>query len=190
MSNLYKLYITELKEKIAKDLNIKNTMAVPKLLKIVMNCGLGEALENKKVIEEMVKEFNQISGQKPVVTHAKHDISAFKVRRGDAIGIKVTLRGRRMYDFFEKLVKIVLPRIRDFRGVPITGFDGRGNYTLGLSEQIDFAEIDYSQVDKVRGLEVTLVTSGQDKIQTSKLLEELGVPFVKVQGASRVHHEA
>lgn len=177
MSKLYKLYQSEIKEKIAKELNIKNTMAVPKLLKIVMNCGLGEALEKRGVIEEMVKEFNQISGQKPVVTHAKHDISTFKLRRGDAIGIKVTLRGQRMYDFFEKLVKIVLPRIRDFRGVSINGFDGHGSYTLGLSEQIDFPEIDYSKVDKVRGLEVTLVTSGQDKIQTMKLLEGLGVPF-------------
>ena len=190
MSKLYKLYLSEKKEKIAKELNIKNTMAIPKLLKIVLNCGLGEALENKKVIEEMIKEFTQISGQKPVVTYAKHDISTFKLRRGDAIGIKVTLRGQRMYDFFEKLVKIVLPRIRDFRGVPVNGFDGRGNYSLGLSEQIDFAEIDYSQVDKVRGMEVTFVTSGQNKIQTSKLLEELGVPFAKAQGSPRSHHAA
>lgn len=179
MSQLYKQYISEIKGKISKELNIKNTMAVPKLTKIVMNCGLGEALENKKVIEEMVKEFNQITGQKPVVTHARHDISAFKVRRGDAIGVKVTLRGRRMYDFFEKLVKIVLPRIRDFRGVPVNGFDGKGGYTLGLSEQTDFPEIDYSKVDKVRGLEITFVTTGSNKIQTSKLLEEMGMPFTK-----------
>lgn len=152
-------------------------MATPKLSKIILNCGLGESLVNKKVIDEMVHEFTQISGQKPQVTYAKHDISTFKLRRGDAIGVKVTLRGGRMYDFFEKLVKIVLPRIRDFRGVSNDGFDGDGGYTLGFSEQIVFPEIDYSKIDKVRGLEITFVTSAKDRQQTKKLLEVLGMPF-------------
>lgn len=179
MTRLSKLYQDELKAKIAKDLEIKNVMAIPKLLKIVLNCGLGEALENKKVIEEMTREFQLISGQKPVVTHARHDISTFKLRRGDSIGIKVTLRGSRMYTFFEKLVKIVLPRIRDFRGVPVTGFDGLGNYSLGMSELIVFPEIDYSKIDKVRGMQITFVTTGKNTMQTRKLLDALGMPFSK-----------
>lgn len=179
MSTLFKHYQEELKEKLAQELKIKNVMAIPKLTKIVLNCGLGEALVNKKVIEEMASEFNAISGQKPVITHAKHDISAFKLRRGEAIGVKVTMRGQRMYDFFERLIKISLPRIRDFRGVPDSGFDARGNYSLGLKEQIVFPEIEYSKIDKVRGLEITFVTTGKDREQTKKLLEILGMPFVK-----------
>lgn len=182
MSTLFKLYQAELKEKVAKELNIKNVWAIPKLTKIVINCGLGEALTNKKAIEEMVKELTQISGQKPVVTHARHDISTFKLRRGDAIGVMVTLRGEKMYDFFEKLVKIVLPRIRDFRGVKNTSFDGWGNYSLGLAEQIVFPEIDYSKIDKVRGIEITIVTTAKDKEHAKKLLEILGIPFVKAKG--------
>lgn len=179
MTQLQKQYQSEFKTKIAKDLDIKNVMAIPKLLKITINCGLGEALENKKVIEEMTKQFQIISGQKPVVTHARHDISTFKLRRGDAIGLKVTLRGPRMYIFFEKLVKIVLPRIRDFRGVPNSGFDGLGNYSLGIKEIIVFPEIDYNSIDKVRGLQITFVTTGKNKVQTRKLLEVLGMPFSK-----------
>lgn len=179
MTALYKLYQSQIKKKLAQELGIKNVMAIPKLTKIVLNCGLGEALANKKVMEEVVSEFTKISGQKPVVTHARHDISTFKLRRGDAIGVKVTLRGQRMYDFLEKFAKIVLPRIRDFRGIPLTGFDGRGSYSLGLSEQIVFPEIEYSQVSKVRGLEITFVTTGKDTEQTKKLLVELGLPFTK-----------
>lgn len=179
MSTLSKLFKEEIKKKLAQDLSIKNVMAIPRLTKIVLNCSLGEALVNKKAIEEMTKEFTQISGQKPVVTRARHDISTFKLRRGDAIGIKVTLRGERMYDFYEKLVKIVLPRIRDFRGVLTSGFDGLGNYSLGIAEQIVFPEIEYSQIDKVRGLEITFVTTGKDAKQTRALLESLGMPFSK-----------
>lgn len=177
MSKLLKLYQKELRKKLRDELNVRNIMATPKLSKIILNCGLGESLANKKVIDEMVREFAQISGQRPQVTYAKHDISTFKLRRGEAIGVKVTLRGGRMYDFFEKLVKIVLPRIRDFRGVSNDGFDGDGGYTLGFSEQIVFPEIDYSQIDKVRGLEITFVTTGKDKEQARKLLEALGMPF-------------
>lgn len=185
MSTLFKLYQTQIKKKLAQDLNIKNVMAIPRLTKVVLNCGVGEAVVNKKVIEEVVTQFAQISAQKPVVTHAKHDISTFKLRRGEAIGVMVTLRGARMYEFFEKLVKIVLPRIRDFRGVSVSGFDGCGNYSLGLREQIVFPEIEYSQIDKIRGLEITFVTSGKDKEQTRKLLEALGMPFTKAQGSPR-----
>lgn len=177
MSNLYSQYQKDLKPKLAKELGISNIMAVPRLVKVVINIGLGEALVNKKVIETMTAQLATITGQRPVTTYAKRDISSFKLRRGDPIGVKVTLRAAKMYDFVEKLVKIVLPRIRDFRGVPLLSFDGRGSYTLGLKEQIVFPEIEYNQIDKIRGLEITFVTSGRDKIQTQKLLETIGMPF-------------
>lgn len=179
MPELFAKYQNEIKKILQKELNIQNLMAVPKLVKIVINIGLGEALANKKVIETMNQQLAIIAGQKPVVTHAKHDISAFKLRKGDAIGLKITLRGERMYNFFEKLVKIVLPRIRDFRGITNRGFDGNGNFTLGISEQIVFPEIEYSQVDKIRGLEITFVTTAKDNKETKKLLTALGMPFMK-----------
>lgn len=179
MTKLEDLYKTEIKTQLMKDLRLKNIMAVPRLLKIVVNIGLGEALINKKVIDTMRAQLMLICGQRPIATVSKRDISSFKLRRGDVIGLKVTLRNKRMFDFFEKLVKIVLPRIRDFRGVGRGGFDGRGSYTLGLAEQIVFPEIDYSQIDKVRGFEITIVSSGRDKAQTEKLLEKLGMPFAK-----------
>lgn len=179
MSILYKQYQEVLKKKLFKELSLKNIMAIPRMKKIVLNTGLGEALENKKAIETMSTQFAAICGQKPVTTYAKHDISSFKLRRGAPIGLKVTLRGIKMYDFFEKLVKIVLPRIRDFRGISDNGFDGRGNFTLGMSEQIVFPEIEYNQVDKIRGLEITVVTSAKNKEESKKLLEVLGMPFRK-----------
>lgn len=179
MSNFYKQYQTEGKNILKTQLNLKNIMTVPKMVKIIVNTGLGEALINKKAIEEMSKQLSVICGQKPCVTYAKKDISSFKLRKGEPIGLKVTLRGGRMYDFFEKLVKIVLPRIRDFHGLSTNSFDGRGNYTFGLREQIVFPEIEYSQIDKTRGLEITIVTTGKDKDATQKLLEVLGVPFTK-----------
>lgn len=181
MSNLYQQFIKEGKGKLKEEFKIGNVMAVPKLSKIILNIGLGEALENKKVIEEMTKEFAIIAGQKPIITYAKGDISAFKLRKGEAIGLKVTLRGERMYDFFEKLVKIVLPRIRDFRGISVDGFDGRGSLTIGMKEQIVFPEIEYSQVDKIRGFEITFVTTCKNPTETRKLLEILGIPFVKIK---------
>ena len=181
MSNLNQQFQKTDRGKLKEALKIANLMAVPKLLKIVLNIGLGEALENKKVIEEMAKEFSVIAGQKPVVTHAKGDISAFKLRKGEAIGLKVTLRGERMYDFFEKFVKIVLPRIRDFRGVSDKGFDGRGSFSIGMKEQIVFPEIEYSQVDKVRSFEITFVSTCKNAAETKKLLEILGIPFVKTK---------
>ena len=157
-------------------------MGVPKLQKIVINTGLGEALSNKKTIENMSKQLAIITGQKPSPTKARKSIATFKLRKGETIGLKVTLRGKRMYDFFERLVTIVLPRIRDFRGVSGKGFDDQGNYTLGLKEQIIFPEIDYDKIDKIRGLEITFVTKTKDKKKTKKLLEHLGMPFEKTEG--------
>lgn len=164
----------------AKELKIANIMAVPRLKKVVINVSLGEALANKKAVETTMEHIGLITGQKPVPTRARKDISTFKLRKGEIVGIKVTLRAGKMYDFVEKLVKIVLPRIRDFRGIPLSGFDSRGNYTLGLSEQIVFPEIDASKIDKVRGLEVTLVTDSSEK-ESKKLMEYLGFPFVKIK---------
>lgn len=179
MQNFYQQFQKEGIVKLKEELGIKNTLALPRLLKIVINVSLGEALTNKNAIEQTLKQVAVITGQKPIVTHAKRDISSFKLRKGDAIGVKVTLRGSRMYDFLEKLIKITLPRIRDFRGLPLGSFDGKGNYTLGISEQIVFPEIEYSEVDKARGLEISIVTSGRDKNQTMKLLEIFGLPLVK-----------
>ena len=180
MLNLKKAYIEEIRPAVMKELGIKNVMAAPRLVKIVINAGLGEALVNKKAIENMTAQLMSICGQKPAVTVAKKDISSFKLRRGEKIGLKVTLRNKKMFDFYEKLVKIVFPRIRDFRGVSRKSFDGRGNYTLGFREQIVFPEIEYSKIDKVRGLEITFVTSGKDKKQTEILLEKMGMPFEKL----------
>lgn len=166
-------------KKLQTKLKIVNVMAVPKLVKIAINIGLGEAQENKKVIEVMSGQLANICGQKPQITYARHDISAFKLRKGEPIGLKVTLRGKRMHDFYDKLVKIVFPRFRDFRGIPQKGFDGTGNFTLGLSEQIVFPEIEYSQIDKIRGLEITFVTTAKNAQESKDLLENLGMPFSK-----------
>lgn len=160
-------------------LGIKNPMAVPRLEKIVINCGLGEAIKDKKVIEKMESQLLVITGQKPVVTKAKKAISSFKTREGDPIGLKVTLRKKRMWDFVKRLVGIALPRVRDFRGVPKSGFDGKGNYTLGIREQTMFPELDYSLVDAVRGFSVTFVTTATNDANGKALLTELGLPFEK-----------
>ena len=166
-------------KELMRKLGIKNPMRVPHLKKIVINVGLGEALKDKKVIGEVSKQLAIISGQKPIATRAKRSISTFKLRAGMSIGLKVTLRGQRMYDFFEKLVTIVLMRTRDFRGLTLEGFDGRGNYSLGFSEQIVFPEIDYGNIDKIRGLQVTIVTTAKDKKEAEALLTLLGMPFQK-----------
>ena len=160
-----------------KELELKNPMAVPRLNKIVVNMGLGEATQNAKLIDPAVNELGQITGQKPVVTRAKKSIAAFKVREGMPIGAMVTLRGDRMYEFFDRLVSIVLPRVRDFRGVSTKSFDGRGNYTLGLHDQLIFPEIDYSKVDKQKGMNVTIVTTARSDDQARSLLKHLGMPF-------------
>lgn len=156
----------------------QNPMAVPQLVKIVVNCGIGrEVLADKKVIEKMSAQMAVITGQKPAVTRAVKAISSFKLRAGDAVGLKVTLRSRRMRDFLTRLVTIAMPRIRDFRGVSSSGFDGRGNYTLGIAEQTIFPELDYTLVDKTRGFEVTFVTTATRDTDARKLLESLGMPF-------------
>ena len=160
-----------------KELELKNVMAVPRLHKIVVNVGVGEATQNAKVLDPAVNELIQITGQKPVVTRAKKSIAAFKVRAGQSIGAMVTLRGDRMYEFFDRLVNIVLPRVRDFRGVSTKSFDGRGNYTLGLHDQLIFPEISYEKVDKLKGMNVTIVTTAANDNQARTLLKHLGMPF-------------
>src|ERR1700680_150097 len=160
-----------------KELELKNPMAVPRLNKIVVNMGVGEATQNAKLIDPAVNELGQITGQKPVTTRAKKSIAAFKVREGMPIGAMVTLRGDRMYEFFDRLVSIVLPRVRDFRGVSTKSFDGRGNYTLGLHDQLIFPEIDYAKVDKLKGMNVTIVTTAENDNQSRALLKHLGMPF-------------
>jgi large subunit ribosomal protein L5 len=160
-----------------KEFELKNPMAVPHLHKIVVNMGVGEATQNAKVLDPAVNELGQITGQKPVVTRAKKSIAAFKVREGMPIGAMVTLRGDRMYEFFDRLVNVVLPRVRDFRGVSTKSFDGRGNYTLGLHDQLIFPEIDYARVDKMKGMNVTIVTTARTDDQARALLKHLGMPF-------------
>ena len=160
-----------------KDLALKNPMAVPRLNKIVVNMGVGEATQNAKVLDPAAGELGQIAGQKPVITRAKKSIAAFKVRAGMPIGAMVTLRGDRMYEFFDRLVSVVLPRVRDFRGVSTKSFDGRGNYTLGLHDQLIFPEISYEKVDKQKGMNVTIVTTAKSDAHARALLKHLGMPF-------------
>jgi large subunit ribosomal protein L5 len=160
-----------------KELELKNVMAVPRLHKIVVNMGVGEATQNAKVLDPAVNELGQITGQKPVVTRAKKSIAAFKVREGQSIGAMVTLRGDRMYEFMDRLVNIVLPRVRDFKGVSTKSFDGRGNFTLGLHDQLIFPEISYEKVDKLKGMNVTIVTTAANDNQARTLLKHLGMPF-------------
>jgi large subunit ribosomal protein L5 len=160
-----------------KELELKNVMAVPRLHKIVVNMGVGEATQNAKVLDPAVNELGQITGQKPVVTRAKKSIAAFKVRQGQSIGAMVTLRGDRMYEFLDRLVSVVLPRVRDFKGVSTKSFDGRGNFTLGLHDQLIFPEISYEKVDKQKGMNVTIVTTAANDNQARTLLKHLGMPF-------------
>jgi large subunit ribosomal protein L5 len=160
-----------------KELELSNAMAVPRLNKIVVNMGMGEATQNSKILDPAVNELGQITGQKPIITKAKKSIAAFKVREGQAIGTMVTLRGDRMYEFLDRLVNIVLPRVRDFKGVSTKSFDGRGNYTLGLHDQLIFPEISYEKVDKMKGMNVTIVTTAANDNQARTLLKHLGMPF-------------
>ncbi|MEK7571142.1 MAG: 50S ribosomal protein L5 [Patescibacteria group bacterium] len=179
MSQLQKTFTKEIAAKLQKDLAIKNVMAVPRLTKIVINMGVKDAVSDKKSIERMGAMIATITGQKPKVTRAKKAIAGFKLRQGDAIGLVVTLRGKRMYNFFEKIIAIVLPRIKDFRGVSRKSFDGRGNYTLGLHEQSVFAEIDPGSIERLQGMEIIFVTTAQNNEQGLALIEGLGMPFVK-----------
>ncbi len=167
----------EVAQALLKELELANVMAVPRLHKIVVNMGVGDATQNAKVLDPAVNELGQITGQKPVVTRAKKSIAAFKVRQGQSIGAMVTLRGDRMYEFFDRLVNIVLPRVRDFRGVSSKSFDGRGNYTIGLHDQLIFPEISYEKVDKLKGMNVTIVTTAQNDNQARTLLKHMGMPF-------------
>ena len=179
MENLATKFNSKIKGDLKTELAIKNIHGVPRLKKIVVNMGIKDALADKKNIEIATQTLAQITGQKPKITKAKKSIATFKLREGDRIGVMVTLRGKRMYDFYEKLVGIVLPRLRDFRGVPIKSFDGRGNYSLGFSESLVFPEIDPSNIEKVQGLEITIVTSARDNKEAEALLRALGMPFAK-----------
>lgn len=179
MSEIKKQYIEKIRPQLQKDLKIKNLMAVPKLSKIVINMGLGEAVKDKGIIDEFESQLTAIAGQKPRRNKARQSVAGFNLREGQVIGLSVTLRGQRMYDFFEKFVRIVLPRMRDFRGVPLKSFDGQGNYSIGISEQIVFPEVDYSKVKKVKGLEIAFVTTAKENKNAKRLLELLGMPFEK-----------
>ncbi len=177
MNRLHERYRAEVVPALRKQFEYDNPMEVPRLSKIVVNVGLGEALQNAKAIDAAVGDITMITGQKPIVTRARRSISQFRLRTGNPIGIKVTLRGERMWDFLERLTALALPRIRDFRGVPAKSFDGRGNYSVGLREQLAFPEIDYDKVDRLRGLEVSIVTTAKTDEESKRLLELLGMPF-------------
>lgn len=177
--HLKEMYETEIAPALLKDLNMTNPMQAPVLQKIVVNVGVGEAMENAKALDAAVRDVTTMTGQKPVVTKARKSISNFKLREGHEIGVKITLRGYRMWSFFDRLVNVALPRTRDFRGVSPNSFDGRGNYTLGIREQLIFPEIRYDKIDKIRGFEVTLVTSATNDEQGFHLLAKLGMPFGK-----------
>ncbi len=172
-------YQKEAVPKLIEEFGYKNKMQVPKLGKVVLNMGLGEAIQNPKILDSAVEELAQIAGQRPVITRARKSIAAFKLRAGMPIGCMVTLRGRRMYDFLTKLINIAIPRIRDFRGISRKAFDGRGNYSLGIREHIIFPEIDYDKIDKIKGLNVTIVTTAKTDKEALVLLEAIGMPFRK-----------
>ena len=179
MSRLKEQYENEIKDAMIKKFGYKNTMEVPKLDKIVVNMGVGEAKENAKLLEAAVKDMEAITGQKAVTTKAKNSVANFKIREGMAIGCKTTLRGEKMYDFADRLINLALPRVRDFRGVSADSFDGRGNYALGIKEQIIFPEIEYDKVDKVRGMDIIFVTTAKTDEEARELLRLFGMPFVK-----------
>ena len=177
MSRLRNRYEKEVVAALKKEFGYDNVMAIPKLRKVVVNMGLGEATQNAKIVDTGVDELARITGQKPVITRAKKSISQFKVRKGMPIGTMVTLRGERMWEFLDRLISVALPRVRDFRGVSPRGFDGRGNYTLGLKDQLLFPEIDYMKVDKARGMNISVVTTAKTDEESRKLLQLLGMPF-------------
>jgi large subunit ribosomal protein L5 len=176
-ARLKEQYTNEVRKKLADQFGIKNPMAIPKVEKVVLNMGVGEAIQNIKVLDNAVDELATITGQKPVVTKAKKSIASFKLREGQSIGARVTLRGEKMYEFLDRLINIALPRVRDFRGVPTKSFDGRGNYTLGIRDHLIFPEIDVAKVDKSKGMNITIVTTAKNDEQARFLLRELGMPF-------------
>jgi len=172
-------YQEEIVPSLMKALDLKNVMEVPRIRKVIVNIGVGEALDNAKALDAAVGDLTQIAGQKPVITKARKSIANFKLREGRAIGVKVTLRGERMWSFLDRLMNIALPRVRDFRGISPNSFDGRGNYTLGLREQLVFPEIEYDKIDKLRGMEITIVTNARNDAESRQLLSMLGMPFRK-----------
>lgn len=174
-------YEKEIIPTLMKDFEFRNTLQAPRVEKIIVNVGVGEAIDNAKALDSAVEDITTITGQRPVVTKARKSIANFKLREGRSIGVKVTLRGERMWSFFDRLVNVALPRTRDFRGVSPYSFDGRGNYTLGIREQLIFPEIDYDKIDKIRGFEVTIVTSAPNDEQGRRLLQLLGMPFGRVE---------
>lgn len=177
MNELQYLYREKIIPHMMEKFNYKSVMEVPKLEKIVINMGVGDAVQNAKLLDSAVEELMLISGQKPVITRAKKSIAGFRLREGMPIGVKVTLRGERMYDFLQKLIRVALPRVRDFRGVSNNSFDGRGNYTLGVKEQLIFPEIDYDKISKVRGMDITIVTTSKTDEEARELLAQFGMPF-------------
>jgi len=177
MARLKERYQKDVAPAIAREFGIENSMAIPRLDKIVVNMGMGEAIANAKVLDTAVEELKAIVGQKPVITKAKKSIATFKLRQGMPIGVMVTLRGERMYEFFDRLVSVALPRVRDFRGVSPKAFDGRGNYTIGIREQLIFPEIDFNKVDRQRGMNISIVTTARNDEQARALLKGLGMPF-------------
>jgi large subunit ribosomal protein L5 len=179
MNIMKERYQSEVVPALLKDLNLDNVMRVPKIQKIVLNIGLGEAMDNPKALDAASADLVAITGQKPVITKARVSIANFKLREGRSIGAKVTLRGERMWAFLDRLINVVLPRVRDFRGISRDAFDGRGNYTLGLREQLIFPEIEYDKIDKIRGLEITIVTTARTDDHAAAMLEMLGMPFRK-----------
>jgi large subunit ribosomal protein L5 len=179
MNHLQERYKNEIAPALLKSLNLKNVMQIPRVTKVVVNVGVGEALDNAKALDAAVSDMQLVTGQKPVITKARTSIANFKLREGRAIGVKVTLRGERMWDFLDRLMNVALPRVRDFRGISPDAFDGRGNYTLGLREQLVFPEIEYDKIDKLRGLEVSIVTTAHTDDEARQLLLMLGMPFRK-----------
>lgn len=177
MSRLRDLYLQTVVPALTKEFGYRNVMAVPKIERIVVNMGLGEATQNVKVVETGTDELSRIAGQRPITTRAKKSIAAFKVRRGMPVGLMVTLRSERMYEFLDRLISVALPRVRDFRGISPRGFDGRGNYTMGLKDQLIFLEIDYMRVDKARGMNISIVTTAKTDHEARRLLQLMGMPF-------------
>lgn len=177
MARLKERYQKEVAPAIAKEFGIKNPMAIPRVEKVVLNMGMGEAIANAKILDTAADELRAITGQKPVITKAKKSIASFKLRQGMPIGVMVTLRGERMYEFLDRLVSIALPRVRDFRGISPKAFDGRGNYTIGVREQLIFPEIDFNKVDKLRGMNISIITTARDDEQARALLKGMGMPF-------------
>jgi large subunit ribosomal protein L5 len=177
MARMREMYQTEIAPKLSEQFKYKSPMQIPRLSKIILNMGLGEAIQNIKILDSAAEELGMISGQKPVITRARQSIAAFKLRKGMPIGCMVTLRGDRMYEFFDKLVNVALPRVRDFRGISSKALDGRGNYTLGIKEHIIFPEIDYDKIDKIKGMNITIVTTAKSDDEARTLLALMGMPF-------------